>query len=180
MIRQGVVSPADETLLDELISLYGEELKRTAFLYVHDLALAEDIIQEVFISCYKNIDKFNHNSSYKTWLYRITINKCKDYRKKWSLRNIFYKPETETLNQEFENSALDHYEKIEIQQQVVKAISKLPTKYKEVLIFYYYQEMTMSEISEITNTKINTVKSRVTRGRAILKTELERRGFLYE
>ncbi|WP_121603735.1 sigma-70 family RNA polymerase sigma factor [Virgibacillus sp. Bac332] len=90
-------SDTNEILLEELMGLYGDELKRIAYLYVNDISQSEDIVQEVFISCYKNFHRFNKKSSYKTWLYRITINKCKDYQRKWSFRNIVYKPVISTI-----------------------------------------------------------------------------------
>ncbi|WP_047984262.1 sigma-70 family RNA polymerase sigma factor [Ornithinibacillus californiensis] len=167
----------NESILNNLITTHGDELKRIAYLYLHDLSQAEDIVQEVFISCYKNLDKFNHQSSYKTWLYRITINKCKDYQRKWSYKNILYKSSTESYQNDFVHSVQIDVENQEEQHEIMVAISKLPAKYKEVLIFYYYHDMPVKEISEVTNIKVNTVKSRITRGRQILKDELERRGF---
>ncbi|RDW20643.1 sigma-70 family RNA polymerase sigma factor [Oceanobacillus chungangensis] len=171
---------ANELILNELINLYGDELKRIAFLYVNDLTQCEDIIQEVFISCYNNLNKFKNQSSYKTWLYRITINKCKDYQKKWSFKNIVYKPLIKPVKNYFTESPQTVYENEEDSNQIIDAISQLSFKYKEVLIMFYYQEMTMKEISEVCSIKINTVKSRLTRGRMLLKSDLERRGYNYE
>ena len=70
-----------EEILQRLMVKYGSELKRIAYLYVNDQVECEDIIQEVFITCYQNLAKFRHKASYKTWLIRITINKCRDHRK---------------------------------------------------------------------------------------------------
>jgi RNA polymerase sigma-70 factor (ECF subfamily) len=87
-----------DVLLHQLMLEYGSELKRIAYLYVNDQVECEDIIQEVFITCYQNLAKFRHEASYKTWLIRITINKCKDYRKRWNIKNLIYKPEIYSLN----------------------------------------------------------------------------------
>ena len=57
---------------------------------------------------------------------------------------------------------------------MIEQIAKLPTKYKEVIILYYYQQLTMTEISEILNVNINTIKSRLLRGKKILQNKLER------
>lgn len=169
-----------EALLDELIHLYGDDLKRTAFMYVNDLSQSEDIIQEVFISCYKNLNNFRQKSSYKTWLYRITINKCKDYQRKWSFRNIVYKPIVEPIKNQFAESPQQVYEKQEDSNELISVIASLPHKYKEVLILFYYQQMTMKEISEVSGLKMNTVKSRLSRGKTMLKDELERRDIYHE
>lgn len=168
---------SNEVLLNELIDQYGDELKRVAFLYVNDLNQCEDIIQEVFISCYQNLNKFKKESSYKTWLYRITINKCKDHLKRWSFRNIVYRPVMQTVSRASTESPQSIYEKSLESNEIINSLSKVPAKYKEVLILYYYQEMSLKEISEITHTKLNTVKSRLNRGRKVLREDLERRGY---
>ncbi|HEY4552070.1 MAG TPA: sigma-70 family RNA polymerase sigma factor, partial [Bacillaceae bacterium] len=94
-----------DLLLRNLMNCYGDDLKRLAYLYVRDYGQCEDIIQEVFISCYKHLDSFRKESSYKTWLIRITINKCRDYQRRWSFRNMIYKPIMETLIESKAHSA---------------------------------------------------------------------------
>jgi RNA polymerase sigma factor (sigma-70 family) len=69
-----------DDILIYLINEYGTMVKRLAFSYVKDKSLAEDFSQEVFIAAYKNLDSFKGESSYKTWIYRITINRSKDIR----------------------------------------------------------------------------------------------------
>lgn len=160
---------AKELLLNELINSYGNELKRIAYLYVKDHSQCEDIIQEVFISCYKHLDTFRKESSYKTWLIRITINKCKDYQRRWSFRNIVYKPVIDQINQGKASSAESVLESRENTDLLIDALSKLPHKYKEVLILYYYQNMSMKEISDVTKMNMNTVKARLARGKRRLK-----------
>ena len=161
-----------DVLLHQLMLKYGSELKRIAFLYVNDRSECEDIIQEVFITCYQNLAKFRHEASYKTWLIRITINKCKDYRRRWSIKNLIYKPEIYPLN------TSQSSENVYIQQQhsneIIEQIASLSGKHKEVLILYYYQEMNMKEISDVLNISINTVKSRLLRGKKALQSKLER------
>lgn len=161
-----------DVLLYQLMQKYGSELKRIAYLYVNDKVECEDIIQEVFISCYQNLDQFRNGASYKTWLIRITINKCKDNRKRWSIKNLIFKPEIAPLNtsQSSENEYIQQHNSDEIIEQ----IASLSGKYKEVLILYYYQEMNMKEISDVLNISINTVKSRLLRGKDALKRNLER------
>ena len=162
----------NEELLQQLMVKYGSELKRIAYLYVNDRVECEDIIQEVFITCYQNFAKFRHNASYKTWLIRITINKCRDHRKRWSIKNLIYKPEIYSLNtsHSFENEYIQQLDS----KEIIKQIASLSGKHKEVLILYYYQEMNMKEISEVLNISINTVKSRLLRGKEALKRKLER------
>ncbi|MEH7239550.1 sigma-70 family RNA polymerase sigma factor [Bacillus sp. JJ1562] len=170
---------SNEELVNQLFDLYGNDLKRIAFMYVNDLPLCEDIIQDVFISCYKNLSTFRKEAQYKTWLIRITINKCKDYQRKWSFRNLIYKPLMEPFIHSNELGAEDVYVKSLESNQILKAISKLPAIYKDSLILYYYQDFTIEEISQILNVKVNTVKSRLARGKQQLKERLQKEGVEY-
>lgn len=162
-------------LLNELMAAYGNELKRIAFLYVNDESECEDIIQEVFVSCFRNIHNFQHSSSYKTWLTRITINKCKDHLKKWSFRNLLYRPfvSVQKTDPSAEVSAMSEM----AAEEMAGYLSHLSPKYKDVLILFYYQELTMNEISDVLDVGSNTVKSRLLRGKKALQVELERSGF---
>ena len=163
---------SSEEILNQLMEDYATDLKRIAFLYVNDLSECEDIIQEVFISCYQKLPSFRHECSYKTWLIRITINKCKDYKKRWSIKKLIYKPIISSFYTV--PSAEEQFMYEQNSKNMIEQIAKLPAKYKEVLILYYYQQLTMTEISEILNININTVKSRLLRGKKMLQNKLER------
>jgi len=71
-----------DDLILYLINQYGLMVKKLAYSYVKDIGLAEDITQDVFLRCYNKLDDFKGNSQYKTWIYRITINRSKDVLKK--------------------------------------------------------------------------------------------------
>ncbi|HCM12115.1 MAG TPA: hypothetical protein DHW85_02920, partial [Lachnospiraceae bacterium] len=75
--------------IENLIRQYGNDVLRTAYMYVKDSHTAEDIFQEVFIKVNQKLSTFEGNSSIKTWIIRITINTCKDYLKSaWNRRVI--------------------------------------------------------------------------------------------
>ena len=159
-------------VIEHLLEEYGTEIKRIAFLYVKDYAATEDILQEVFISCYQHLESFRHESSYKTWLIKITINKCKDHLKRWSFRNLIYRdkmdfrlierstPEEELLLKQRELLLVEH-------------VLSLPIKLREIIILYYYEELSVEEIGSLLDLKVNTVKSRLHRARANLKEQLK-------
>ncbi|WP_231877302.1 RNA polymerase sigma factor [Bhargavaea cecembensis] len=159
-------------LFDDLVRRYADELKRIAYIYVHDHAECEDIVQEVFISCYTNLGSFRQESEYKTWLIRITINKCKDHHRKWSFRNLVYKPVIGLFKTG--PSAEEKLMGRHISQEMIGRVSALPAKYKEVLILYYYQDMGVAEIAAVLDMNVSTVKTRLQRGRESLKRSLER------
>lgn len=148
---------------------YGELLIRLAYTYVKDIHVAEDIIQEVFLKVYEKEDQFRFESSYKTYLYRITINRCKDYLKSWSFRSLFFtdkrlssEPET---NESAENMMIRFQEDYELGEKVLS----LPIKYREVLILHYYQDYSVSEIGSILSISQNTVNTRLRRAKERIK-----------
>ena len=171
-IEEDYSEVSSDVLLNQLMMDYATDLKRIAFLYVNDMSECEDIIQEVYMSCYEKLSSFRQESSYKTWLIRITINKCKDYKKRWSIKNLIYTPIIKSVI--IAPSAEDQFMTEQNSRNMIEEIANLPSKYKEVLILYYYQQMSMNEISDILNVNINTIKSRLLRGKKILQNKLER------
>ncbi|CAG9620391.1 RNA polymerase sigma factor [Sutcliffiella rhizosphaerae] len=159
-------------LFHKLMDKYCEELLKLAYSYVKDRQLSEDIVQDVFTRVFEHWDSFRGDSSYKTYLFRITINRCYDY-----LRSATYR-KNHLLNsfQHFislhttEKHVLDNNEKYHVGQEILK----LPIKYREVIILYYYKDFSMEEISSLLNCPVSTVKSRVHRAREKLKIKLGR------
>lgn len=171
-IHELSISDDKVLIIEKLLDEYGTEIKRLAYLYVKDHALAEDIVQEVFISCYRNLEGFRHESSYKTWLVKITINKCKDALKRWSFRNLIYKEKIDESQFEIdtpEDKMISKLADIYISKQVLQ----LPLKFREVIILYYYQELSIEDISQVMNIKVNTVKTRLHRARTKLRESME-------
>lgn len=162
----------NEDLIEQLMERYGTELKRIAYLYVKDHTLTEDILQEVFISCFKNLNQFRNESSYKTWLIKITVNKCKDALKKWSFRNLIYKETVELDSFLTDTPETDFILKME-SQVLISEVLKLPLKFREPIILYYYKELTLEEIAYILNINLNTVKTRLFRARQKLKKRMK-------
>lgn len=148
-------------LMDE----YGDSVLRMCYVYLRDYQLAEDMAQETFIRVYQHYGEFKNQSSIKTWILKIAINLCKNQMRMnwWKCRSGKELPETDT--DEYYDSFLDR-------QMVLSEIGKLPAKYKEVILLYYYQELTISEIANLLNEKESTIKTRLVRARNRLKPEL--------
>ncbi|MCT4475952.1 MULTISPECIES: sigma-70 family RNA polymerase sigma factor [Bacillaceae] len=161
----------DESLLDEMMSLYGQDILQLVYSYVKDAVVAEDLTQEIFIKCYKALPTYNQQSNIRTWLWRIAINHCKDYRKSWYFRKV------STAEEEQEWTSTDNVEEEVIQQdedrQLAVAVMELPIQYRELIYLHYFQEMKLKEISEITGVKLGTVKTRMRQAKKRLKTYWE-------
>ncbi|WP_164669795.1 sigma-70 family RNA polymerase sigma factor [Virgibacillus doumboii] len=162
-----------EIILEKIMVEHGSDLVRLAFTYVKDKETAKDIVQNTFIKCYENLDNFRCESTLKTWLYRITINECKDYLRSWHHRKV----QAKSFIQETVNSILPSAEDKVIResenQEIKKFVFSLPKIYREVIYLYYYKSFIIEEIAEVTDLSINTVKTRLRRGRQKLKSIME-------
>lgn len=160
--------------IETLIRTYGNDVLKTAYLYVKDIHTAEDIFQEVFIKVNKNLHTFKELSSIKTWILRIAINTSKDYLK--SAYHSRVVPMMDFMEDSItSDSDFDGIEREETINTVKEAVMLLPEHYREVIICVYMNEMSLEQAAESLNVPVGTVKSRLTRGKEKLKEMLERR-----
>ncbi|MCT8978099.1 sigma-70 family RNA polymerase sigma factor [Clostridium sp. CX1] len=161
--------------IEKLIDEYGNDVLRIAYIYLKDKYLAEDAFQEVFVKVYKNLNKFQGNSSVKTWILSITMNTCKDILRSSWLKRIVFNQDQKLFN--CDTNILDNPDEEVIKQfeynELLKEVMKLPKKYKEVVILFYYEEVSTAEISKILCIPEGTVRSQLFRAREILKYNLD-------
>ncbi|SDO25829.1 RNA polymerase sigma-70 factor, ECF subfamily [Psychrobacillus sp. OK028] len=160
-------------ILEKLMIEYGNELVRLAFSYVKDKEIARDMVQNTFIKCYKNLDSFRFDAQIKTWLYRITINECKDYLKSWNHKMVYVKgfinETAKSILPSTEKTVMDKYNNEEIKD----TIFSLPKVYREVVFLYYYDSLTTEEIAEVLDISVNTVKTRLRRAKQRLNSVIK-------
>ena len=164
-----------QMVVERLIEDYGQDVLKIAYLYVKDQQLAEDIFQEVFYKVMKNYHKFEHLSSEKSWLIRITINTCKDLLRTSWLRRVTTFGTLEEQNQTQYEQPFDMTQS-ESNNELYEMIMKLPQRYKEVILLFYYEDFSYDEMAKILNIPKGTVQSRLARGREKLKKMMEERG----
>jgi RNA polymerase sigma factor (sigma-70 family) len=171
----------DETALICLMNQYGDYLLRTAFLLVKDRQTAEEVVQDTFIHAYSKIDQLKDASKLKSWLTRITINRCRMKQRTWTWKNLFPIANVEPLMDEqleigLEEQLITKWN----HEQLIQAIHQLPYKYREVITLYYFNEMSIQEITEHLGSNDNTIKSQLSRGRMQLKAQLSKEGAWHE
>lgn len=118
----------------------------------------DDLVQEVFVKIWKNIDKFRENSQLYTWLYRIATNECITFLHK--KRRHFFIPIGDVeheLSNTLDNSP--HIDGEEIQIRLQKVLLQLPDKQRLVFNMKYFDEMKYEEIAKITGTSIGSLKA---------------------
>ncbi|WLD93426.1 sigma-70 family RNA polymerase sigma factor [Alkalihalobacillus sp. AL-G] len=164
-----------EEIMEEVVNYFGERLTRLAYTYVKDWGKSEDIVQEVFITCYSKLETFRGEGSLKNWLYKITVNRCKDHLKSWSHRNLWFANPFSLFKQEHDDKTPELRLIVEDEyNELAKSILALPLKYRELIILYYQEEMPLAEISLMLNVKTATLKSRLFQARRMLRNSLEK------
>ena len=154
-----------EEAVSRMIRLYEKDLLRLCCVILKDAALAEDAVQETFLKAYRKYGAFRAQSSEKTWLIRIAVNTCNDMKRTAWFRHI---GSTVSLDLADRQSAQEP-----VSSALIDAVMQLPTRYKEVLLLYYYEDLTLEEIAPIVRASTTTVYRRLHKAYRLLKDLLE-------
>ena len=152
-----------------LVIKHKEKVRNLVFLTLGDAEFVDDISQDVFISVYHKLKEFRFESKFTTWLYRITVNKCRDYLRKKRVRSIF----VPIKDSDTEYGTGPFSENVDIPNLVRIAIAKLPEKLRVPLVMRDIDGFSYKEIADQMGTEVGTIKSRIFRARESLKLILE-------
>jgi RNA polymerase sigma factor (sigma-70 family) len=165
-----LVKSGNDHAFTELVKPYIVTSKKTAYLLLYDYELAQDAVQEALIQAHQSIYRYDSNRAlFKTWFNRIVVNcSLKILRKKRFLPFLYVEnklvdsdtPEKKWIQDEETN-------------QIYQCVNQLTIKLKTVLILYYFQELTVKEISQTLDISEGTVKSRLFKSREQLKKLLK-------
>ncbi|MCE2611492.1 RNA polymerase sigma factor [Flavobacteriaceae bacterium D16] len=165
----------DKQALRSLIELYKHMVYTLALRIVHNEEDAEEVSQDTFIKAYQSIEGFKGDSKLSTWLYRIAYHRSLDYIKKNKR-----KPQTTTLeweevsNIQMAEKVWDHMEAMEKRQVIRRALGKLPGEDGVILSLFYFESLSLKEISGVLNISVNSVKVKLHRSRKRLAALLEK------
>lgn len=159
-----------------LIERYERQLliyiRRVIYVSTED---AEDILQEVFLKVYRNLNGYNNKYKFSSWIYRIAHNEAVSFlRKKKDLEIVQDSDIFDNIPSDVDIE--DEFLKDLKSKEVRKLLSKLDRKYREVLVLRYFEEMEYNEISEILHIPSGTVASLINRGKEKFKILIERYG----
>lgn len=170
----------DVEAFEELIMSYEKKIYNMALRMTNNREDASDIAQEVCIKIFKSINTFKENSSFSTWVYRITSNVCIDEMRK--RKNVVHLTLTNSSDEEYELPVED---KGKLPEEIVESrervgllkgyIQELAPDYKMMIILRDIQGYSYEEISKMLNINMGTVKSRLNRARNLLKDKLKNR-----
>ena len=177
----------DISAFEELIEGYQKKIFNIAFRIVGNYDDANDLAQEVLIRIYRSIGNFKEQSSFSTWIYRITTNVClDDIRKRKNKKVVSLDEEIKVEDGEMQRQIVssdplpeDTAEREELRELVNGAIQSLSEEHRVVIVLRDLQGFSYEEISAILKCPEGTVKSRINRARQALKNVLQSKQELF-
>lgn len=172
----------DERAFRELIENHRDRVFNITFRMLGNRAEAEDVAQEVFITVFKTIEAFREESKFSTWLYRVTVNHCKNRIKYLARRHDRDRDELDETSNSANGqigapppSAPDRaLEGAQLEKLMQEAIANLDDDHRIVVVLRDVEDLSIEEICEITGLPDGTVKSRLHRARLALRKKLQR------
>ena len=168
----------DPELMDRLIELYQHRLLRYLLFLTGKREVAEDLFQETWMRVLLRGAQYNGKARFDTWLFTIARNLVIDLSRKRQMASLDEMSETGEDERPFEvaidgPSPLEQFASREDRAEVAAVLLKLEPNYREVLVLRFHEEMSLQEIASVTRAPLSTVKSRLYRGLAALKPEVE-------
>lgn len=153
-----------------LMKRYESKLTRYGTKFMANRDDIKDLVQEVFIKVYVNIKSFDIGKRFSPWIYRIAHNEFINSVKKKKLKPLIFFDADEIFPHPIANETADgDANDRELKTELARCIDQLPTKYREVLILYYFEELSYEEIAEVLHIPASTVGVRLSRGKSIFK-----------
>ena len=181
----------DSAAFDALIGMYSAKLYKVAYALLGSRQDAEEVVQDTFLRAYRALPAFRGDSSLETWLHRITVNLARN-KFQWNHRrgsglNVSLtasdddgepgtEPEQDVPDLRMEPDLV--LEQDEIGANIMKALDSLPDNLRETMLLRHVDDMPYEQIAQKLDCKVGTVKSRLSRGREMLRVQLAAIGIL--
>ncbi len=157
VVREAVAAcqRGEREAFDQLVVLYQRDIYRLCYRYVNNHEDANDLTQEAFLRAWRGIKRFRGQSAFSTWLYRIAVNACLNFR-------AARKPPAQELPEALPDPGMGAAQRVERDDQahqVRQAVSRLPEKQRATLILKIYNELTHQEVARVMGSTVGTVKA---------------------
>lgn len=154
---------ARETL-DALMVQHGSRLLRLCAMNLRDASLAQDAVQDTFLKAFRQFHRFRGDADALTWLTSIAINVCRDYRRTAWFRHVDRR--MEDLPEQAASFPFPD-------NTVITEVTKLPDKYREVILLRYYQDMKQKDIAAMLGISDRAVRQRLNKANTMLREQLK-------
>ena len=169
----------DKLSFKELFQMYEKYLYCLCYSYTQNQQDALDLVQEVYIKVFNNINKFDDNMPFHPWMRRISVNTCLNFKR--TIKNNII-----SLNQSInedegtledvllaDDQVEDEILNLEIKDIIKTNLKELPEKYRIIIVLRYYENLDYNEIAKLLNKPLGTVKTELYRAKALLKDKLK-------
>jgi RNA polymerase sigma-70 factor (ECF subfamily) len=163
----------DSNVYRFLVERYQERIRNLLYSIFHDRDFIDDLAQEVFIKAYQALPHFRFEASFYTWLYRIAVNKSRDELRKKKARRFFsFQTLDDGIEKELNVRLSVQPENRDSQELVAMGLQTLPEKFRTAVVLKDIEGLSYEEIAEVMQCELGTVKSRISRARAMLRKAL--------
>ena len=166
----------NEIALETIIARYHSKIFSYIYRMNKNYHSANDVTQEVFIKVCRNIKGYNAEYLFKTWLYTIASNTCKDYLKSAYVQKTIPGFAVADNIRDYEDTPEEFLQKQDEREAIIEVLNQLGDIHREVIVLRFYEDLKLEEIALILNIPVGTVKSRLSYGLHTLKRLLKERG----
>lgn len=163
-----------EEAFTRLIALYQQQVFKVAYGFFRDRDDAMEIVQETFLRVYQKIDRFDRNSSFKSWVYRIAYNLCIDFYRKFKGKRNYHRDIYEL--DEARNLTLlepeEHIDRRDFKESLENSLQSLSKRQRMIFVLKHYNSLKYREIADILDISVGTAKSLHHRAAKVLKKRL--------
>lgn len=167
-----LIAKGDEQAFEQLVHKYQQAVFNTIYRYIGNQDDVQDLAQEIFIKVWRNAGKFKGKSKFSTWLYRIVVNHCINYRRKNKRKYVSLDELTEQGKTPESLKVEPDPEQRRKVELVRKAVDELPERQRMALVLAQFEEKSYKEIAEIMNVSLSSVESLIFRARSALRVKL--------
>ncbi len=156
---------------EEIVIRYQDKLARYVSSFTRDKAVVSDVVQEALINAYVHLRSFKRDAKFSSWIYRIAHNVALNYftRKKRELRL------DDDIDISSDDNIVEEYSQLELSKEIKECLSELPVQYSAPLTLYFIEGYSYEEIGSILGLPINTVGTRISRAKNLLKQKYVKR-----
>jgi RNA polymerase sigma-70 factor (ECF subfamily) len=164
----------DSSAFKQMYERYKDKVYCLSFYMIGDREAARDISQQIFLKVFTSIMTFQHRASFGSWLFRLSVNVCRDHQRSVRRMRIFSTSGPALLHDRDSKRSVDEdLRKEHAAEMVQKAVMKLSPKLRTVVVLKYLEDLSYSQIAELLGCSMGTVSSRLNRSHKILAEQLK-------
>jgi RNA polymerase sigma-70 factor (ECF subfamily) len=155
------IQAGDRRAFEKLLDAYETRVYRLALRFTNSVPDAEDVTQEIFVAVYNGLGRFRGGSSLGTWIYRIAMNQCLEYRRRRKLDCLPFDEDLALVSKDWRDDPFQTADRNELSHRVEAALNCLSPLHRDVIVLHELQGMTYQEVAAALDVPVGTVKSRL-------------------